>query len=82
MVVSTTQYILLPDGTYAALVRSMTYGEAAVILLLVAVVFMLAMLMWRQRPPQQPIRIVVKDTDADGPSNPSRSRADRGDVHR
>jgi len=58
--VETTQYILLPDGSYAALDRSMTYGDVVTILLLVAVVFLLVVAIWRQRPARR-IAVTLDD---------------------
>ena len=46
-----TQYIQLPDGTYAALVRSMSYGDVVLILLLVPMLVMLGYVIWIHRPP-------------------------------
>jgi len=45
----TSQLILLPDGTYAVLLRSMSYGEAAIILLLTALVLLKVYELWRQQ---------------------------------
>lgn len=46
----TAQYILLPDGTYAAIMRSITWGEAIIIVLLVALVFLKLYELWKQHP--------------------------------
>lgn len=43
----TREYIYLADGTYAALDRSMTYGDAVIILLLVSFVFLQLYKLWR-----------------------------------
>jgi hypothetical protein len=43
---STTILIQLPDGTYAAINRSLTWGEAVIILLLVAIVFLQVYGLW------------------------------------
>jgi hypothetical protein len=59
--VDTTQYIVLPDGTYAALDRSMTYGDVVTILLLVAVMFLLVVAIWRQRPQRQSVVVRVDE---------------------
>jgi hypothetical protein len=45
----TTIYIQLPDGTYAAVLRSMTWGEAVIILLLVAIVFVQVYALWSRQ---------------------------------
>jgi hypothetical protein len=45
----TIQLIQLPDGTWAAVSRSMTYGEAAIIVLLAALVLIKLYELWRQR---------------------------------
>lgn len=42
----TAQYIQLPDGTYAALERSMSYGDAVLILILVALLFLQVYALW------------------------------------
>jgi hypothetical protein len=42
----TAQLIQLPDGTYAAVVRSATYGELTVILILVALLFLQVYALW------------------------------------
>jgi hypothetical protein len=44
----TTQYIQLPDGSYAALSRTMSYGDVVIVLLLVAVVFLQVYSTWRR----------------------------------
>lgn len=49
MPVEITQYIELPDGTYAAVVASMTYGEIIVVLLLTVIVFVELYRLWRER---------------------------------
>jgi hypothetical protein len=49
MGVEVTQYIQLPDGTYAAVVQQMTYGEIVIILLLVVIVFVELYKLWRER---------------------------------
>lgn len=43
-----TQLITLPDGTYAALIRAMDYGDVVIILLLVAIVFLQVYSLWRR----------------------------------
>lgn len=48
MRVNTCEYILLPDGTYAAICRQMDYGQAVIIMLLVAIVFLGIYNTWRQ----------------------------------
>jgi hypothetical protein len=40
--------VTLPNGTQAALVRTMDYGDVIVILLLVAIVFLQLYSLWRQ----------------------------------
>lgn len=42
----TQQFITLPDGTQAVLIRSLTWGEAVIILLFVALVFFKVLEMW------------------------------------
>jgi hypothetical protein len=42
----TTIVIQLPDGTYALLSKSLTWGEAVIILLLVAIVFLQVYGLW------------------------------------
>lgn len=46
--VDTIQYVQLPDGTYAALIRSVTWGESIVILLLVALLFLQLYEAWKR----------------------------------
>ena len=46
--VSTTQYIRLPDNSYAALDRRMDYGQVVTIFLLVALLFLKAVEMWQR----------------------------------
>lgn len=50
---STNHYIQLPDGTYAVVLRSMTWGEAVIILLLVAIVFLQVYALWISQWPLQ-----------------------------
>lgn len=45
----TTQLIQLPDGTWALVDRSLSYGEAAIIILLAAIVFIEVYKLWRER---------------------------------
>lgn len=45
----TAQLIQLPDGTWAVLERSITWGEAVIIMLLVALLFLKLYELWRQR---------------------------------
>lgn len=45
----TLQYVQLPDGTWAAVERSITWGESVVILLLAALVFLELYRLWRQK---------------------------------
>jgi hypothetical protein len=45
----TVEIITLPDGSQAALIRSMSYGDVVVILLLVAIVFLLVYHIWRRK---------------------------------
>ena len=47
----TTEYINLGNGHYAALVRSMTYGDVVLILLLVPILFLLVYVLWLQLRP-------------------------------
>jgi hypothetical protein len=42
----TVEYYLLPDGTYGAIVPELTYGDIAVILLLVALLFVEIYQLW------------------------------------
>jgi hypothetical protein len=49
VVVEITQYIQLPDGSYAAVVQSMSYGDIVIILLLVVIVFVELFNLWRSR---------------------------------
>lgn len=42
------QLITLSDGTQAVILRSMTYGEATIILLLVALLFLKVVELWRK----------------------------------
>lgn len=49
MTPDTNQYILLPDGTYAAVSRVLTFGDAVIILLLVALLFLAVYGVWRWR---------------------------------
>jgi hypothetical protein len=42
----TVEYYLLPDGTYGAIVQELTYGDIAVILLLVALLFVEIYQLW------------------------------------
>lgn len=44
----TTILVQLPDGTYAAIVQQMTYGEAAIFLVLVALLFLKVYEVWRR----------------------------------
>lgn len=46
---SIVEYLLLPDGTYAGISRQMSYGEAVIIFLLVALVFLKVYELWRAR---------------------------------
>lgn len=45
----TSLLVQLPDGTWAVVQRSITYGEATIILLLVALLFLELYKLWRQR---------------------------------
>ena len=49
MAVEITQYIQLPDGSYAAVTQSMTYGEVVIILLLGIIVFVELYKLWRDK---------------------------------
>ena len=40
--------ITLPDGSHAALVRTMDYGDVVIILLLIAILFLKVYSLWRQ----------------------------------
>lgn len=44
------ELILLPDGTHAVIHRSMTYGEAVIALLLLALVVLKVYELWSNRP--------------------------------
>lgn len=46
---STDVYTLLPDGTYAVLHRSVTWGEGVIIILLVALVFLQVYALWTRK---------------------------------
>ena len=46
MTVDTTQYIQLPDGTWAALSRSMDWGQIVIALLLVALLVLYLYDLW------------------------------------
>jgi hypothetical protein len=43
------QLVLLPDGTYALIERSMSWGEATIIILLATLVFVELYKLWRHR---------------------------------
>lgn len=43
----TLLYVQLPDGSWAVLERSMTWGDVVIILLLAALVFFEAYKLWR-----------------------------------
>ena len=45
----TTQLVLLPDGTYALIERSMTWGEATLILLLAMIVLIELYKLWHRK---------------------------------
>lgn len=44
----TTTLVLLPDGSYGLVLHTLTYGEAVIILLLVALVFLKIYEVWRR----------------------------------
>lgn len=44
----TIQLVQLPDGSYGAVVQTITYGEAVIILLLVALLFLRIYEVWRR----------------------------------
>jgi hypothetical protein len=44
----TVEYYLLPDGTYGVVVQELTYGDMAVVLLLVALLFVRIYELWTQ----------------------------------
>jgi ABC-type nickel/cobalt efflux system permease component RcnA len=44
----TSEIITLPDGTQGAILRSMDYGDAVIILLLAALLFLRVYELWRQ----------------------------------
>ncbi len=44
----TSEIITLPDGTHAAIMRSMDYGDAVIILILAALLFLRIYELWRQ----------------------------------
>jgi hypothetical protein len=45
----TTQLVALPDGTYALISRSMSWGEATIILLLVMIVLIELYKLWHRK---------------------------------
>lgn len=45
----TTQLVQLPDGSWAALSRVVTWGDSVIILLLAALVILKAYELWRQK---------------------------------
>jgi hypothetical protein len=45
---TTIQLVQLPDGSYAMVLQSITYGEAVIILLLVALLFLKIYEVWRR----------------------------------
>ena len=47
----TSQYIQLPDGSYAMIARTMSWGEATLILLVSVLVFLELYKLWRSRNP-------------------------------
>ena len=63
-----TQYIQLPDGTYATLVRSMSYGDVTTILLLVAIVVLQVYAIWSRHDAMHFVTVVAgKSDDSDDP---------------
>lgn len=46
----TSQLVLLPDGTYALISRTMTWGEATIILLLAVLVLIELYKLWHRSP--------------------------------
>ena len=47
----TSQLVQLPDGSFALVERTMSYGEATLILLVAALVFIELYKLWRDRKP-------------------------------
>jgi hypothetical protein len=60
------EYVQLPSGAYAAIVRSATYGDIVTTLLMVAILFLLFLLIWRQRPVRPTVVIDERDYVAGG----------------
>lgn len=58
-----TQYIQLPDGTYATLVRSMSYGDVTTILLLVAIVVIQVYAIWSRHDAMHFVTVVAGKSD-------------------
>ena len=46
--VTVTQYIKLPDGSYAALIRTMDYGDVVLLLFLTAFFFLRLVELWQR----------------------------------